>query len=111
MVNGSLFADSVEYATGFFERMKGLLGRGDMNNKSAMIIEHCNSVHSVGMRFAIDLIFLDKEWRVLSVRENISPGKPMVGGGFHAKRVVESKTGNLEVDKLQAGDVLVFEGN
>lgn len=104
-----MFAEPVEYSTGFFERMKGLLGRADMVNQSAMIIEHCGSVHTVGMRFAIDLIFLDKEWRIVSIKRGVKSGQPMVFGGLRAKRVVESKAGGLELEKLQIGDLLVFE--
>jgi len=105
---GEIFAEPVEYAVGFFERLKGLLGRSDMNTGSAMIIEHCSSVHTVGMRFAIDLIFLVKEWHVISRKLNVKPGKLMVSGGVHAKRVVESKAGDLPLDHLKSGNELEF---
>lgn len=103
-----VLAEPVEYATGFFMRLKGLLGRRSMDDRSAMIIERCSSVHTVGMRFALDLIFLDKEWRVVSIQRNVRPGKPMVTGGLRAKRVVESQAGGLNLDHLQVGDQLHF---
>ncbi len=107
--DGEVFAEPVEYAAGFFARLKGLLGRRGMDGRSAMIIEHCSSVHTAGMRFALDLIFLDKEWRVISIRRDVKPGNPMVTGGMRAKRVVESQAGGLELNHLRVGDQLQFE--
>jgi len=104
-----VLAEPVEYAAGFFVRLKGLLGRRGMSGRSAMIIEHCSSVHTMGMRFALDLIFLDKEWRVISIKRDIKPGRPMVSGGMRAKRVVESQAGGLNLNHLQVGDQLQFE--
>ena len=105
---GQVLAEPVEYATGFLMRLKGLLGRSGLDGRSAMIIEHCSSVHTVGMRFALDLIFLDKEWRVISIQRNVKPGKLMVSGGIRARRVVESQAGGLNLTHLQVGNPLQF---
>ncbi|MDD2600585.1 MAG: DUF192 domain-containing protein [Kiritimatiellae bacterium] len=107
---GEVFAEPVEYARGFFERLKGLLGRVDMCDGAAMIIEHCGSVHTLGMSFAIDLIFLDREWRVVSLERDIPPGRWMITGGLRAKRVVESRAGALACDQLEPGSQLEFRG-
>jgi len=104
-----VIAEPVEYATALFERLKGLLGRNGLSKSTAMIIEHCGSVHTIGMRFALDLIFLDKEWRVLSIKRNINPGRPMISGGLRAKRVIESQTGALDMEDFQIGHKLVLE--
>lgn len=105
---GEVFAEPVEYATGFFERLKGLLGRAEMPDGAAMLIERCGSVHTVGMRFPIDLIFLDQEWRVVSLKLNVPPGKWMVSGGLCAKRVVESRAGALDCGRLEIGSQIEF---
>ncbi|MFA7173880.1 MAG: DUF192 domain-containing protein [Kiritimatiellia bacterium] len=110
-LSGEVFAEPVEYAFGFFERLKGLLGHADMCDGAAMIIEHCGFVHTIGMRFAIDLIFLDSEWRVISLERNVSPGVWMVTGGLRAKRVVESRAGTLAYDQLELGSRLEFRGD
>ncbi len=109
LFRGEVFADPVEVAAGFFERLRGLLGRAGMAPASAMVIERCAAVHTLGMRFALDLIFLDREWRVTAVRRGVKPGRPMVCGGLGAVRVLESAAGALAFDQLAPGDQLVFE--
>lgn len=108
ILEGALFAEPVEYASGFLERLKGLLGRSEMQHGAAMLIENCSSVHTVGMRFAIDLIFIDKEWRVVAVKCDVKPGKLMVSGGWRARRVVELRAGGLSLERVKAGAQLKF---
>jgi len=103
-----VFAEEVEVATGFFDRLRGLLGRSEMRDGAAMVIEHCGSVHTVGMRFPIDLIFLDKDWKVVCVKRDVKPGRPMVFGGLLASRVVESSSGGLVLSGLESGVKLEF---
>ena len=77
-----------------FERMRGLLGRDGLPEGEVYVFPRCGSVHTFGMRFAIDVVFLDKEGRVLSIHENVRPGR-MVFGGWKAKTTVEAETGWL----------------
>jgi len=108
LVEESVFAKEVEVATGFFERLRGLLGRSEMRDGAAMVIERCGSVHTVGMRFPIDLVFLDKDWKVVCVKRDVKPGRPMVFGGVLANRVIESSTGGLDLCGLEVGVKLEF---
>ena len=103
-----IFAELVELSAGFFERLRGLLGRAEMLPGSAMVIERCVSVHTVGMKFPLDLVFLDKEWRVVSVKRNVRPGCPMISGGIRARRVVESRAGALDFNGIEIGVQLEF---
>ena len=81
--------------TGFFERMRGLLGRDSLPEGEVYVFPRCNAVHTVGMRFPIDVVFLDAEGRVLSVRAGVAPGRWMVAGGRRARTVVEAAAGWL----------------
>ena len=81
--------------TGFFERMKGLLGRDGLPEGEVYVFPQCGSVHTFGMRFAIDVVFLDRDGTVLSVHENVRPGR-MVFGGWKAAATVEAQTGWLK---------------
>ena len=83
--------------TGFFERMKGLLGRDGLPEGEVYVFPQCGSVHTFGMRFAIDVVFLDKKGCVLSIHENVCPGR-MVFGGWRAKTTLEAETGWLAKD-------------
>ena len=84
----------VRVLTGFFERMRGLLGRDGLPEGEVFVFPHCGSVHTFGMRFAIDVVFLDRDGRVLSIRENVRPGR-VVFGGWKADATVEAQTGWL----------------
>ncbi len=108
LLNDEVFAGNVEVARGLFERLRGLLGRAEMPRDSAMLIEHCASVHTIGMRFALDLIFLDRNWRVVKIRRGVRTGMPVVCGGMKACRVVESACAALDLDRLSCGDRLVL---
>jgi uncharacterized membrane protein (UPF0127 family) len=56
------------------ERSRGLLGRTAIGPDQAMLLERCRSVHTVGMRFAIDAVLLDHGYRVLAV-VHLPPGR------------------------------------
>src|SRR3990172_4113917 len=49
------------------ERRRGLLGRQALHPCEALVLADCRSVHTVGMRFAIDVVLLDRGWRTLRV--------------------------------------------
>ena len=110
LLGGRTWAAEAEFARTSFERLRGLLGRRSLGPDAALVIERCNAVHTVGMRFALDLVFLDRRWRVTRVVRGVRPGRLMVWGGWRSARVVESEAGCLDVAALRAGDALVFEG-
>ncbi|MDP9342240.1 MAG: DUF192 domain-containing protein [Actinomycetota bacterium] len=56
------------------ERIRGLLGRDSPPPGHAMLFVRTRSVHTVGMRFAIDVAFLDASLRVIAVR-TMRPGR------------------------------------
>jgi len=56
------------------ERTRGLLGRTELDPTHALVLARCSSVHTIGMRFAIDVIAFDKEWSVIDVR-TLQPGR------------------------------------
>ena len=115
MTEGRIFRDGVvwvrkaERAASFLERMRGLLGRAGLGSSAALLIERCGAVHTVGMRFALDLVFLDRAWRVVRVVRGVRPGRLMVWGGWRASRVLESEAGRLDLEVLGPGQILTFE--
>lgn len=58
---------TVEVAKAFVERSRGLLGRDGI--EGALLLEPAMSVHTIGMRFTLDVAFCDRHGRVLAVRE------------------------------------------
>lgn len=63
----------VKKTSNIFERMRGLLFRSKLKPMQALWIEPCPSIHTIGMKYAIDVVFLDKNGIVLKVINNIAP--------------------------------------
>lgn len=112
MTEGRIFRDGIVWvqrasrAVSFRDRMRGLLGRAGLGASAALLIERCGAVHTVGMRFALDLVFLDRGWRVVRVVRGVRPGRLMVWGGWRASRVVEVEAGCVAVEGLRQGEGL-----
>lgn len=64
---------AVQRATGL-DRLRGLLARPQLEPGQALMIPHCRSVHSYGMRHAIDVIFVAATGTVLRV-QTLEPGR------------------------------------
>ena len=50
------------------ERTRGLLGRTDLDPTHALVLARCSSVHTIGMRFPIDVVAFDAEWTLVDIR-------------------------------------------
>ena len=85
---GTCLARRVEVADSSETRTKGLLGRSGLEPDSGLWIEPCEWVHMFGMKFAIDIVVLDKNHRVVGVKANLRPGQhraAVLGRAFHAR--------------------------
>ena len=93
---------SLDVADSFTSRLKGLLGRDGIDG--AFLIKPATSVHTLGMRFAIDVAFCDRELTVLDVvtmRPNrLGLPRPQ------ARCVIEAQAGAFERWGLARGDQL-----
>jgi uncharacterized protein len=78
-------------ASGVRARLTGLAFRREMDACEALLIPRCRSVHTFGMRFTIDVVFLDDEGNALEVRHHVKPGR--VVGCRRARAVVETPAG------------------
>ena len=70
----------IAYATDWLSRLRGLLGtsREEWDN-AQLIIDPCQSIHTMGMRYPIDVAFIDPRMRVLSIRMNVPPRRIVLG--------------------------------
>ncbi|MFZ0170776.1 MAG: DUF192 domain-containing protein [Acidimicrobiales bacterium] len=93
---------SLEIADTFLSRNRGLLGRS--GTAGAMLLTHTRGVHSVGMRFAIDVAFLDKG---LVVVDTVTLRRHwMARPRLHTRSVLEAEAGAFERWGLKVGDRL-----
>jgi uncharacterized membrane protein (UPF0127 family) len=55
------------------ERGRGLLLRRRVDPDTALLLPNCRAIHTIGMRYRIDVIFCDSQGRILQVHENLAP--------------------------------------
>jgi hypothetical protein len=56
------------------ERTRGLLGRTELDPAHALVLPRCSSVHTIGMRFPIDVVAFDAAWAPVDIR-TLPPGR------------------------------------
>jgi uncharacterized membrane protein (UPF0127 family) len=85
--------------------MRGLLGRDGLEPGTGMLIDAAPSVHMFFMRFPIDVVFLDRDRKVVGVRHGLRPWR--VAGARRAVAALELPAG--AANGIKEGDVLVLE--
>jgi len=100
-------AHSIEVADEASTRRKGLLGRMNLAAGEGLWIVPCEAVHTFGMKFPIDLVFLDRNKIVKKVKHNVVPGRLSMCLSAHSVLELASgaiqSTGTLPGDKLEFG--------
>ncbi len=102
-------ARDVEIADTRQARRRGLLGRDGLAGSSALVITPCFAIHTAFMRFAIDVIFMTREGRVLRVVRGLPPWRMAVAPRAH--RVAELAAGSLAEGAVAVGDRLVIDSS
>lgn len=82
------------------ERLVGLLGCRALPPGSGLLIAPCGSVHTIGMRFALDLVFMDAAGRVVRTVAGVRPWRCAVWGGLAARQTLEVQSGWLDLSDL-----------
>lgn len=78
----------------FWTRFMGLMGRARLPHREGLLIRPCNSIHMFFMRFPIDVVFLDRDYRIVKLIRSLEPGK-VVGIVQGAVQVLEVVAGDL----------------
>ena len=105
---GSVLGDAVEVADTSLTRMKGLLGKTRLEVGGGMLIFPSQAVHTIAMRFPIDVVFIDRNWRVLHVQPALVPNR-ISGLHWKARCVLELPLGAIEQTGTGVGDELLIE--
>jgi uncharacterized protein len=82
---------TVHEAISLRSRLLGLALLRELPPGHALLIPHCRSVHTFGMRFRLDVVFLDENGRVLRVAHDTPPRRLLFSGGAFA--VLETRAG------------------
>ncbi len=102
---GVLVAGQVEIARTFWPRLMGLIGRRTLCANAGLFLERCGAIHTFGVRFPIDVVFLDRNNRVLRMVEQLSPCR-VIGAGGRATSTLELPAGALTRTPVEVGDLL-----
>ncbi|MDI9480028.1 MAG: DUF192 domain-containing protein [Syntrophomonadaceae bacterium] len=103
--SGRVLVDQCMLANTFFGRLKGLLGKKELSSNEALLLIPCDMIHTLGMRFSIDAIFVDKQGEIIKIEENLKPHR-LAARVRNAHSVVEMAAGMTKKLGLVPGDTL-----
>ena len=98
-------ADRLRIAKNFWERLVGLLGTRSMAPGEGLWLPKCQGIHTFGMAFSIDVIFLDRTGKAVRIAGHVAPNRtgPVE---MTADGVIELPEGTLDRFLIQEGDLL-----
>jgi len=105
----SVPARNAFHASGFRDRLRGLIGRNFSAAMDGMVFDRCNAIHTFLMRYPIDVIFADEKYRVLKAVPAFPAWRPFLicRGAYY---VIELPIGTIAFTGTEAGDQLDLTG-
>jgi hypothetical protein len=103
-VSEAVVVGHVQRTTSAFERMRGLLGRPALALDHGLWIAPCNSVHTAFMRYAIDVVFLDRALVVVHIVPALAPWRSALR--LRARSTLELAPGGAAAAELEIGQRL-----
>ena len=105
LTKGSVVARELRIARNFIERFRGLIGSKPLADGDGFLIPHCQGIHTFGMSYDIDVIYLDRDGRILAVYEALKPNR-FAKVYFQSRFVLELPMGAIERSRSNIGDTL-----
>jgi uncharacterized membrane protein (UPF0127 family) len=104
LTRGNVVCEDVMIADRARRRMRGLLGRRSLPTGEGILLQPTPSVHTAFMRFAIDVVFLDRNLQVVKLVEGLNPWR--TAGARQARSALELAAGEAAARAIQVGDRL-----
>ncbi|MBC8166447.1 MAG: DUF192 domain-containing protein [Bryobacteraceae bacterium] len=104
---GVVLVDSVDVADTNAKRRTGLLKHTSLLPGQGLLIVPCEGIHTWGMKFDIDVLFLSKKLKIVGIRKNM--GRRRIAFCWWAHSVLELPAGMLDTTGTQKGDQLRFD--
>jgi uncharacterized membrane protein (UPF0127 family) len=95
-------ADRVELAASRSDRRRGLLGRSQFEPGAALVIVPCFAIHTIGMRYPIDVVFVNRQGVAVRILCGLSPWRLAAAAG--ARAAIELPAGTVARTDLRTGD-------
>jgi hypothetical protein len=104
----SVLGGRVAVARTHWSRLRGMLGRPEPEPGEGLLIVPCRGVHMYGMKYPLDVVFLDQEGGVVDVRPDLQPGTRtgFIKGSHYA---LEIPAGTIAASGTRVGDKLVWQ--
>ena len=106
----TFLATRVQVADSSLRRLVGLLGKRSLDSGSGLLIFPSNSIHTLGMCFSIDVIFLDREFRVHDLCASVRPFR-LLWPRWKARSVLELPIDSIQKSRTELGDELAILAN
>jgi uncharacterized membrane protein (UPF0127 family) len=111
MIHGSLGLGNADHVirnvrktTNFLERMRGLLGTQKLKIDEGLLIASCSSIHTFGMRYSIDILFLDNQLNIVKTVNSLKPWR--MAASNSASMVLELAANSINKLQLKSGQQL-----
>lgn len=101
--NKKIIVKNIEIADSYKKRLIGLL-KAKSSDDCFIYIPDCNLIHTFFMKFIIDAVMIDRDKKVIYIKENLKPFK--VAGCLKAKDTVELEKGSIKKYNIKIGDIL-----
>jgi len=107
MRRSATLARHEDVADSFWSRGKGLIGRRRALEDYGLVIRPCNAIHTYFLSYPIDVLYLDRQSRVLRILPALQPWRigPIV---WRSKTVVELPAGTAAQTGTMIGDVIEY---
>ncbi len=103
-----MLGTKIKIAGNFWKRFQGLIGSAALKEGEGLLIPFCQGVHTFGMKYAIDVIYLGTDGEVVSMVEGMRP--QMFGPiNFLSKNVLELPVGTIRQSCTELADVVSLE--
>ena len=104
----AIIGSQIQVAESFVDKLIGLMGRRHMQFGTGMLLRPCSSIHTCFMRMPIDVLYMNRERRVVAIDKVLKPWR--VGTiKFGTTMVVELPPGTAAAQGIEVGDQLQFE--
>jgi uncharacterized membrane protein (UPF0127 family)/catechol 2,3-dioxygenase-like lactoylglutathione lyase family enzyme len=112
LTRGTVLAETAAVAETPASRRRGLLGTASLPAGSGLLIVPCRQVHTFGMAYTIDVVFVDEAWNVKRVVHDMKPGRlgalvPRARAALELPAGKAAETGTVAGDMLDARDIAV----
>ena len=101
---GRIVCDRCQIADGPVTRARGLLGRSGLDRGEGILLQPTFSIHTFFMRFAIDVVFLDRNGFVVAIVERLRPWRAATR--LRARAVLELAAGEARRVGIRVGERL-----